>query len=91
MIFLDSRYADGRIFKAKNPQTDQLTVTVYRNWPTKLVNYFIYEWVETDRLDILSWRFFGSPAYWWKLLDANPELKDCTSILPGTQLRIPNA
>lgn len=90
MIYLDSRYADGNIFKALNPQNNQTAVTVFRTWPTLVANYFIYEWVETDRLDILAWKFFGSSAYWWKILDANPEIADCTSISPGTQLRIPS-
>lgn len=90
MIFLDSRYSNGRIFKAENPNNQQLTVTVFRTWPVQTSRFFMYEWVETDRLDILAWKFYGSANQWWKILDANPEIHDCTSIKPGTQLRIPN-
>lgn len=90
MIYLDSRYADGKIFKADSPKDESTIVTVYRRWPTSRLSFFTYEWVETDRLDIISWKFLGSPNFWWKILDFNPELKDCTNIAPGTQIRIPN-
>jgi prophage DNA circulation protein len=91
MIFLDSRYADGRIFKAWNARKRQYDLTVFREQTTYVQSFFIYEFKETDRLDNLAARYMGDPSMWWEILDINPEILDPTSIPAGTQLRIPNA
>ena len=91
MIYLDSRYVDGRVFKAWNARKQQYDLTVFREWPTYTQSYFIYEWVETDRLDNLATRFLGDSSQWWVIMDINPEIIDPNEIKPGTQLRIPNA
>lgn len=91
MIYLDSRYVDGRILKVWNSQKQQYDLTVFREWPTYTQSYFIYEWVETDRLDNIATRFLGDASQWWVIMDINPEIIDPQSIAPGTQLRIPNA
>jgi len=91
MIFLDSRYVDGSIFKAWNAHKEQYDVTVTRIWPGYATSYFIYEWVEVDRLDNIATRFLGDGSLWWRIMDINPEIIDPAKIAPGTQLRIPNA
>lgn len=91
MIYLDSRYVDGPLVRAQDARNQKYTVAVFREWPSYATRFSIYEWVETDRLDIVSWKIYGSPSLWWRILDANPEILDATSITPGTQLRIPNA
>ena len=43
-----------------------------------------------DRLDLLSWEFYGSSELWWIISAANPEIrKDSLYLDPGIQLRIP--
>lgn len=91
MIFLDSRYADGTIFKAWNARKKQYDLTVFREYSEYTQSYFIYEWKETDRLDNLATRYMGDSSMWWEIMDINPEILDPTSITPGTQIRIPNA
>lgn len=91
MIFLDSRYADGTLFKAWNARKEQYDLAVFRTWPSQLKSFFIYEWVETDRIDNLANRFYGEPNLWWMILDLNPEILDPQNIKPGTQLRIAHA
>lgn len=90
MIYLDSRYVDGRLFKAWHARKQEYHLTVFRTWPTNFQSYFIYEWVENDRLDLLATKFLGAPSLWWKILDFNPEVIDPFNIEPGTQLRMPN-
>lgn len=90
MIYLDSRYVSSPLVKAWNPRKKNYSITVPRQWPNYYTNYFIYEWIETDRLDILAHRFLGNAALWWRILDLNPEVLDPLSIPPGKQLRIPN-
>lgn len=91
MIFLDSRYVDGSLVKVWNAKKQQYDLSVLRTWPEYAQSFFIYEWVDGDRLDLLATRFLGNPSFWWQLLDLNPEILDPLTIAPGTQLRIPNA
>jgi hypothetical protein len=91
MIYLDSRYVDGPLFKAWDARKNEYHLTVFRQWPSLQTAFFIYEWVDGDRLDNLSNKFLNTPELWWKILDVNPEINDPTSIAPGTKIRIPNA
>lgn len=91
MIFLDSRYADGRIYKAYNPTKEQYDLTVLRTFPEIVSSIVYYEWVETDRIDLIANRFFGDPTLWWRIMDFNPEIENPVEITPGTLLRIPSA
>lgn len=90
MIFLDSRYVDGKLFKAQDSRTRKYQVSVFRTYPTDVANYFLYEWVETDRIDNVAHKFLGGANLWWKIMDFNPNIINPFMIEPGTQLRIPN-
>ena len=93
MIFLDSRYSDASLYKSWDNRLSkqEYHITVKREWPTYVVPYFNYEWIETDRLDLLANKFLGNSELWWQILDINPEIIDPLNILPGTNIRIPNA
>lgn len=90
MIFLDSRYADGNLFKAQDSRNRKYQVSVFRIYPSDITNYFLYDWVETDRIDNVANKFLGSPNLWWRIMDFNPDIIDPFNISPGTQIRIPN-
>ena len=90
MIYLDSRYADGPLVKAMNARNGNSYVTVFRRFPSYAINFFWYEWIITDRLDDLAARSLGNSAFWWQILDINPEILNPFEIAPGTQVRIPN-
>jgi hypothetical protein len=90
MIYLDSRYVDGPLFKAYDSRTNTYELTVLRVFPSYNVEYFSYTWVETDRLDRIALRFLGASTLWWQIMDINPEILDPSTIAPGTVLRIPN-
>ena len=91
MIFLDSRYVDGTLTKTWNPRKQQYDLVVLRQWSTFVQTFFVYKWVEADRLDIIATKYLGNPSLWWEIMDINPEILDPFSITPGTQIRIPNA
>jgi hypothetical protein len=90
MIFLDSRYVDGPLYKAKNARTNKFDITVLRAFPSYQTSFFTYQWVETDRLDVLALKYLGNSELWWQILDINPEILDPLDIAPGTSIRIPN-
>jgi hypothetical protein len=45
----------------------------------------------SDRLDNLSYDFYGTTEYWWIIAAANPDdiKKDSFFVTPGVQIRIP--
>ena len=42
-----------------------------------------------DRLDLLSFDFYGDTSFWWVIASANALSGDSLYVEPGTQLRIP--
>lgn len=90
MIFLDSRYADGKISRPFNTLRKTYELTVLRDFPNVLTSFISYQWTEGDRIDVVSVRFFGEPEFWWKIMDANPEIINAFEIPNGTILRIPS-
>jgi hypothetical protein len=90
MIYTDSRYANGDIFRAYNAKSESYEVTVFRNFPTESTDYFLYVWKEGDRVDLVSKGFLGTAALWWRIMDYNPELLNPHTIPVGTTVRIPN-
>jgi hypothetical protein len=89
MIFSNSRYADGNIFKAYDSRSKKYGITVTRNFPEETSAFFYYSWAERDRIDALSERFLGDPDAWWQIMDFNPEIMNPFNIPVGTLLRIP--
>ena len=90
MIYTDSRYANGRLFKAYNLRKQDYDVTVFRNFPNQKASYFLYTWRESDRIDLVCKRFLGTAATWWKVMDYNPEILNPFDIPVGTVVRIPD-
>ena len=51
--------------------------------------YYAYK-AKRDRLDIISYKFYGDPNFAWLILQANPELGSIENFIDdGTELRIP--
>jgi hypothetical protein len=90
MIFTDSRYADGKAYRANDARTNTYEVSVMRRFPTQKSSYFNYTWVEKDRVDIIAQEFLGVTSFWWVIMDFNPEIIDPFDITVGTVIRIPN-
>ena len=67
--------------------------TVYKSKRLKripLKNDDIYVATQTgDRLDLLSNQYYGSPAYWWIIANANNIHDGKLGLKDGTILRIP--
>ena len=90
MIYADSRYANGDINKVQDPRNSVYRLAVYRKFPKARADFYFYTWVEGDRIDRVASELLGSPSFWWKIMDFNPEVIDPFSIPIGTTLRIPS-
>ena len=44
---------------------------------------------ESDRLDLLAYKYYNNTKYWWIIAQANALGKGGFHITPGTQIRIP--
>ena len=92
MIYLSSRYAESDIDYILDSRTGVSQAAVLRDVPQQEApdQYGrVYYWREGDRLDYLSYRFFGNSLEWWRILDANPDVLNPSQIEPGTAVRIP--
>jgi hypothetical protein len=90
MIYSDSRYADGRIFKALDSRTNKAQITVLRTYSDLQSNYYTMIWQEGDRIDVIAQKVYASSDKWHYIMDYNPEIIDPNGIAPGTKLRLPN-
>lgn len=89
MIYSDSRYASGSIYKAQDPRTAQYQTTVTRVFPEDSAEFYYYVWLEGDRIDEVAYALYSNSNYWWTIMDYNPEISDALNITPGTVLRMP--
>ena len=89
----ESRYAGAptyRVRTANGGRHPAVYAPEYGYLPLDF-EYVPYRINQGDRLDLIAYRFLGSPELWWVLAHANPEIVSPDNIVPGTVLRIPSA
>lgn len=91
MIYTDSRYVNGRIYRAQHPRENKYDLTVERTWPLEESSFYYYTWAAGDRIEHIASELLGSSNFWWKIMDYNPEIVDPINIRAGSILRIPYA
>lgn len=89
MIYTDSRYSNGIVYKAFDPRKDNYQLTVMRRFPTDQASFYYYTWRERDRVENVAATLLGDANLWWRIMDYNPEISDPVNIPVGTPLRIP--
>jgi nucleoid-associated protein YgaU len=84
-----NRYTYNNILKEKATQKQYLESTIYPKVKATDNDIYIIS-TQSDRLDLLAFKYYGNPTYWWVISVAN-NLNDASlSIEPGRQLRIPS-
>ena len=84
------------VCRYKNLRTlqDETGKIYHETWFQKFINksnadeYFIVTKIEEDRLDIISYKYYNTPKYWWVIAMAN-DIIDPLCVRRGTILRIP--
>jgi nucleoid-associated protein YgaU len=89
MIVTGSRYMGQPVVSVIT--TDQKTQAVYRSGSprTAPAGFSYYTVIEGDRLDLISTRIYGTPVFWWRIADANPEVWYPQDLVVGSLIRIP--
>lgn len=85
-----SRYAPYRTILNTNTNTiylESINKYIYTITPDTI--YHVVESNQEGRLDIISNIYYGTPAYFWAIADAN-NIIDPITIVAGTVLLIPN-
>lgn len=90
MIYSDSRYSTGVILKAQDARSGEYVTAVYRDWPVIKTPFYYYTWVQGDRIDQIANLLLGSSAFWWRIMDINPEYLDPFTIPVGATIRVPS-
>lgn len=90
-IYVSSRYYNQKIDYIQLEEHGHATPIIFYEFDDlRNKKYTLYTYSQNDRLDQLSYRFFGRPDMWWAIVEYNPEIQNFINIQPGTVLRIPN-
>lgn len=90
-IYQNSRYEYSVIdFISVIPDGDANPIVFYEFSDLGLISYTEHVYVEGERLDQISQRYYNRPGFWWIIMEYNPNITDITDIPAGTVLKIPN-
>lgn len=82
------RYANTNTTQSKDTKKYYLESTIYPRVPPRDSDLYIIT-DETDRLDLLAFKYYGDTRMWWIIATANNINDANLYVSPGTQLRIP--
>ncbi len=85
--------SNSRYTFTKNKKVNKKTVfkpTLYPKIPLRDDDIYIFS-RESDKLEHISYRFYGTPEYWWVIAKANNISNGSIFLEPGKQLRIPTS
>ncbi len=90
MFFKGSRYKDISNYTAIDA-SGRASQTKSLRWIPNTPGTFIHTVKEGDRLDLLAFKYYGTPTKWWLICDANPDTIFPTDLLkePGRKIIIP--
>lgn len=91
-IVLDptSRFRDSQIYIDPVSGIDFYETYQIHNFPFAVTD--LYHQVgtgEVGRIDLIAFRYYGNPALWWAIAEANAIAFPLTDIVSGLVLRIP--
>jgi nucleoid-associated protein YgaU len=85
----DSRFAQLPMLEVKAPDGSRrqvIALRLVRSLPEGKVAQHLTK--QSESIDLLARRFYGSERLWWRILDANPVLYPL-DIRPGDVLNVP--
>lgn len=91
MIFADSRYATGKVYKTFVPRLAAKSVAIERRFPTDTSKFYFYQVGANERLEQIAKDTLGDSSLWYRIMDYNPEIINPFNVPLGTVVRIPYA
>lgn len=89
-VFENSRYVKTFVYPRRFRDIVRNTLTFREIDRTIPAGSILHTVTETDRIDNLSYQYYGTPDYWWYILDKNPGV-DPLGLPVGKQIWIPPA
>lgn len=80
MFFKGSRYKDLPEISVSDSDRQRIRSKTLR-WIPETQGTFQHTVNQTDRLDLLAYKYYGDPKKWWLICDANPEFALPTDLL----------
>lgn len=80
MIFKGSRYKDLSEISTTDAEGQTAGSKTLR-WIPDTPGTFSHTVNQTDRLDLLAYKYYGNPKKWWLICDANPDFALPTDLL----------
>lgn len=90
-ITADSRYVTAVITTAQGADGETRQEMRVPTPRSRMISYTFYRVLGTDRIDTISYAFYGRADLWWRIANANPEILDWLNLPAGVILRIPDA
>jgi hypothetical protein len=81
------RYDELNVVNTESGKRNYATVLYPTIEPDPLDIYTVV--YESDRLDLLAYKYYGDVRYWWVIAQANSLGKGSFNVNPDTRLRIP--
>lgn len=88
MIIGGSRYQNSPVVTVVKGSQDVSVIVPSEQVPFSF-NYISHMVAQGDRIDNISFQYYGDPTLWWRVADANPEVMYYDSLVTGSILRIP--
>jgi len=89
-VFEKSRYEKTFVYPRRFKDAVKNTLTFREIDRAVPAGSILHTVTETDRIDNLSYQYYGTPDYWWYILDKNPGV-DPLELPVGEQIWIPPA
>lgn len=90
-IYKGSRYEYSTIdYVATDSSLEEKPVVIYTVSDLGLTDYWEHTYMQGERLDQLSYKYYKRPEYGWLIAEYNPAIEDFNNIPAGTVLKIPN-
>ena len=87
-VFEGSRYEKVFVYPRRFRDFVRNTLTFREIDRTVPAGSILHTVTETDRIDNISYQYYGTPDYWWYIVDKNPGV-DPLDLPVGKQLWIP--
>lgn len=85
MFFKGSRYKDLPEISAADAEGETARSKTLR-WVPDTPGTFLHTVNQTDRLDLLAYKYYGDPKKWWLICDANRDFAFPTDLLDGNPI-----
>lgn len=87
-VYENSRYLRTQLIQRSGWKVP--TIDIRERFKFNSDKFQVYEWVEGDTLDGVSYKFYNNTALRWAILDANPQYLTEFDIQNGDKINIPD-